>query len=757
MNNNFRVIRSLVLTCVFIAVLFPVQSKAQTATLRVQVISNKDGAPLIGANVRLLSYDNKKLKQGGTTGKHGFIGFSGIAAKKYRLVISFVGFKTSKKIIELKEGEIKNIIIRLRVSTSNLPELTVTGETNVTTGNVGVQQISPADIERVPSPSVGGDLVSYLRTLPGIIQTSGRGGNLYIQGGIPSQNKVLVDNMPVIKPFHILNLFSAFPAQTVQNVDVYTAGFGAKYRDVNSAVIDVTLRPGNYNKWEESISASPYLASLELEGPINKGTTSLLLLGRKSLIGQTSSAIYGDKKHIKFSDITARLSSHGQNVTCNATVLYTYDRGRINPAREIGLSWKNVVIGGNCLVFSPNLKNPLNITAGYSYFRNQTASHTAKTRYSSISNFFLKFNSKANAGNIAIHYGANFSGRQYSFSLHQRFTNSYAFGSSDQGILSAYLAMVYSNSFLSIRPSIGVLYTFHQTPAFEPRLRLAFHPGGNKNIEISMAGGKYYQTNFAISDVRNAGSVFQFWQPIGKNEHSLPRAIHALIGYKQRIDNFVINLDGYIKNYKHILVPKWTPVARFNTTTAPANGFAHGFDLQVKFDKQPFFFSLKYGYADVVFKAASKNLGAWIKAPVFRYHPAFDQRHKVNVLASYKTRAITANISWSFGSGQPYTKVYGFDLVPDILKRFYPLVILTSPGTARALYSRPYGQRLPTYHQLDISVEHTFKFSKSFSLKTKAGAINLFDRKNILYFDSNSLQRVNQPGILPYIAIQTTF
>ena len=80
-------------------------------------------------------------------------------------------------------------------------------------------------------PSVGGepDLAQYLQVLPGVIFTGDQGGQLYIRGGAPIQNKVLLDGMIIYNPFHSIGLFSVFDTDIIKQVEVLTGGFGANY------------------------------------------------------------------------------------------------------------------------------------------------------------------------------------------------------------------------------------------------------------------------------------------------------------------------------------------------------------------------------------------------------------------------------------------------------------------------------------------------------------------------------------------------
>src|SRR6202007_2836734 len=102
--------------------------------------------------------------------------------------------------------------------------------------------------------------------------TGDQGGQLYIRGGTPVQNKVLLDGMIVYNPFHSIGLFSVFDNDIIRNADVYTGGFGAEYGGRISSIMDITTRDGNKKRVAGKIAASPFGAKVLVEGPIIKYT-----------------------------------------------------------------------------------------------------------------------------------------------------------------------------------------------------------------------------------------------------------------------------------------------------------------------------------------------------------------------------------------------------------------------------------------------------------------------------------------------------
>ena len=106
--------------------------------------------------------------------------------------------------------------------------------------------VSANQIKALPSAGGQTDLAQYLPVLPGIISTGDQGGQIYIRGGSPIQNRIMIDGMTIYNPFHSIGFFLRFLKQkTIRTVDVLTAGFNAEYGGRVSAIIDIKTREGN--------------------------------------------------------------------------------------------------------------------------------------------------------------------------------------------------------------------------------------------------------------------------------------------------------------------------------------------------------------------------------------------------------------------------------------------------------------------------------------------------------------------------------
>ena len=723
---------------------------AQTdGIVRGVVTSAEDGEVLQGANIILTGVDSD-IRRTAVTDANGFYEIRNVVPARYRVRTSYVGFATHQDTLDVS-AERRSYNVALSPTAQRLDEVRVEVERGGTQRQAGLQTVGAQDLDRIPTPGPGGDLASYLQTLPGVVAGGDRGGGFNIRGGKTSQNLFLVDNLPLVKPLHISNFYSSFPQGAVKGADVYAGGFGAEYMGKISAVVDVTLRKGNMQEYAGSASVSPFVSSARVEGPIEKGRQSFLAIVRRSTVEETG-PLLGRDVPLSFYDVTGRYSLQREGASCSLTGLRTHDKGRLSNERNTELSWSNTAVGGRCLLFGTGLDHALKISAGYTRFENSAGRVDSAERTAGLQRGFFDLEQEREMSWGTLQLGMRAQFTSYKFEVDQKFTFSQS-GRPFGGAL---------NAFGSVETELGEHFTFAPSlgfqvhsrtfpPTYEPRLRLTYRPDGTDQQEVSLALGKYHQMSQGITDTQDAGTEFTIWTPEPVTD-TPPRALHGILGYQQRIlDNLDVSVEGYVKDIANIAVPEWSVLDRFETDLTPAGGLTYGVDARVELTINSFYLFAGYGWSRVTYEAAQDDLGAWIEGSVFEFSPSHDQRHQVNVVSEFQVGDASANLSWEFGSGRPYTRAYGFDLAPDIASQLTPPV--NESGQALVLFDEPYGERLPSYHRLDASVSRPFDLSSRTTLEAKVGAINVYDRRNIFYYDISRDNVVNQIPIYPYMSI----
>lgn len=728
-------------------------ASAGDATLRIRVFSEEDGLPVPGANVLLIA--EEETIAAGSTNSDGYLQFSDIQADAYQLRVSFLGYQTYETEVRLVANYVIIEEVNLLPAVEELEELLIEAADGAAFREAGRQRISPRDLDRIPTPGPGGDLAMYLQTLPGVVTAGDRGGEMFIRGGTPSQNIILMDDIQLTQPFHISNLFSAFPGHAIQDAEFYAGGFGAEYAGGISSVIDVSLRQGNMRSYTGETSVSPYLASVYAEGPIVSDWQSLLVSGRKSMIHHTAGALTGEENPMEFYDLLFRYTNQLSNLTCNITGLHTYDQGQINPIRDLNLTWMNTALGGRCLVFDPILNHAYDLSVGVSHYRNTEGTPGHTERQADIWRLNVKVERDYDLMELPIRLGLKWHVSSYSALLDERF----ALSSDLHGrvaSLQGYATTTWEpTDNLILYPGLTSQFSTGMfTPSFEPRLRLTYRPFGGEFSEISVAGGRYVQLIENLTDERDAGTVFSVWKPVDMLGKPKPTAWHGILGYRQRMGNrFEATIEGYIKHLQNIAVSKWTPEARFEIETVFADGLSYGADLRAEYDHNSLYLLFGYDWSIVSYEAGVDDLGAWIDGEIHNYHPSHDIRHQLSAMAAYEVAGFTTSVRWELATGQPYTRIRGNDIVIPLPNRNPQ----TYPGTVMTIFDEPFGARLPSSHRLDVSVERNFEFSPRLSFQTEIGAINIYDRNNIFYYDSATFQRVDQMPFLPYFAISANY
>jgi hypothetical protein len=726
----------------------------QTATVRGFVTDAADGQPLPGANVALERAGADLL--GTATDADGFYQVSRIPPGTYVLRVSFVGYAPYVDTLALGRGDLLTRNVALLGSPQGLEEVVVEAGGGAAAVTAGLQSVRPGDLARVPTPGTTGDLATYLQILPGIVALGDRGGQLFVRGGTPAQNLVLMDGILVYQPFHIIGFFSAFPEDLISYADVYAGGFGAQYTGRISSVIDVSMRNGNKQRFAGSAAAAPFQTSVTLEGPLEAGKVSFLASFRESLVEQTAPALIGRELPFRFGDRFVKVHAElGGRKQLSFVALRTHDQGFIDPegraAARDAARWQNSVYGLRYLSLPQRLPLLAEFIVSTSAVENSVGTEERPERLSSARRINTEANITHYLGPTQLQWGvfARTLLLEYQFGgLFQDFD----FDDVARIEVGLYVdADIDVSDRLRLNPGVAVL-SFPESfdASIEPRLRAVWRPGGpGGRHQWSGALGLYHQAITGVTDERDAGSAFIAWLAPGPRLGTAS-AVHAIAGWQYDAGaGLQTSVEGYYKHLRDLAVPIWSSLARFTTTLQAANGKAYGVEARAELQRKRFYGYAGYALSWVAYEARQENFGLWFGEPLQRYHPPHDRRHQLNVLASVKLAGFDASIRWQYGSGLPFTRPLGFD---EWVPMNQLVDVLHAPGATRLLYNRPYTGRLPTYHRLDVSVERSFDVGPA-RLTLQGGVINAYDRANLFYFDLFTARRVDQLPLLPFFGL----
>ena len=703
------------------------EAGAQNAVVRGYITDDADGQPLQGVNVVLT--DDGDTFLGAATDRDGLYAISGIPPGRYYLEAKYVGYLTARDTIDLAENQILLYSVALEETVGELNELLVESEREGggAAGIIaGLQSITPRDIQLIPSPDLSGDLASYLVTLPGVVASGDQGGQLFIRGGEPTQNQVLMDGILIYQPFHLIGFYSAFPSAILNVSDVYAGGFGAKYGGRMSSVIDISTRNGN----------------------------------KRRLSGEM---IIDAQLPYSFNDQFAKIHALTSETTqASVTALRSFDRGILGAQTAAQgdsvknqVTWKNNAIGGRFVMLPTRIPVQAEILVSFSSIENSFGPAEAPTRYSKAQEINASANVTHFSGFTDISWGMYFKFNQLDSELSgifQDLTEDSAFVSEAGGYIQTDIPVLHGDELdFNVEPGLRLSSFPSKGRNFiEPRVRAILTYGIHR---FSAAAGMYYQEFVGLADRRDAGDVFTAWtsSPTG----AVPRAIHVLGGYQIQPTSWLrVAVEAFYKDLDNLSVAEWTSFPRFTIGLQPAEGTVRGGDARIEVNAGPFYGFLNYGYSKVEYIAKQTEIEYWFGPGGYAYSPPHDRRHQANALGSLTFGSFTFNARWQYGSGLPYSEALGFD---EFVLMDGPEDMFADAGETRVLYTYPYGGRLPDYHRLDVSAEYTFELSDNVALTALASGTNAYDRTNLFYIDLFTLERLDQLPFIPAVGLKLAF
>lgn len=751
-----------------------IQAQDNTGTVRGFVYDKTSGEPILFTNVYL-----KGTTMGASTDVNGFYSITRIPAGNYTLMSTYLGYDTAMAQITVKPGSIISQQLFLNKSSISLSEIQVSAEKQeqLTSVKVSVETVTAKQISQIVSVGGESDIAQYLQVLPGVVFTGDQGGQLYIRGGSPVQNKVLLDGMIIYNPFHSIGLFSVFETDIIKNAEVHTGGYNSNHGGRISAVMDITTRDGSQNRLKGKIGASPFLGRILLEGPLAKPKNpdalapTFIIAGKSSYLNRTSPVLYSyaDSNGLPFSfnDIYAKTTFKARNGSKLSLFGFNFN-DRVNFRQIADIKWNSVGMGANFVLIPEGSTSLISGTMAYSDYQTTQVESDGAPRESGISGFngnltITQFLAKDEVvfGFDVVGFGTNFSFTNPSGIILNQDANTTE--------LAGFFKYKYVSDKLVFEPGLrGHYYSSLSEFSVEPRLGLKYNM--TKKIRLKFAGG-YYSQNLisAVSDRDVVNLFFGFLS----GPDNLPRTFdgepvtsklqksrHAIGGIELDFGKFFeFNFETYIKDFNQL-----TNINRdkiFEDITAfedkpdflkkdfiVERGQAYGFDFRLKYDRKRF-----YAWATYSWTYVDRFDG------IRTYNPSFDRRHNVNLVTTYnfgETGNWELSGRWNFGSGFPFTQTQGF--YPDVnfgggVNTDY----LSQNGNLGINYAEFNQGRLPTYHRLDVSVRHTVALSDRSDLDLNFSVSNFYNRENIFYFDRVRFARVNQLPILPSFGMTLTF
>ncbi|MBL4587120.1 MAG: TonB-dependent receptor [Flavobacteriales bacterium] len=743
---------------------------AQTGKVKGFVYDKDNGEAVLFTNVIL-----EGTTLGAATDVNGYYLIQNVPVGNHKLIITYLGYDTLSVDVKVYEDRITSQNMYLQKSSIKLGmvEISADRQEALTEVRTSVTKLTPKEMKRVPSVSGEADLAQVLQVQPGVVFTGDQGGQLYIRGGSPIQNKVLLDGMIIYNPFHSIGFFSVFDTDIIKTADIYTGGFNAEFGDRISSIMDIKTRDGNRKKFSGKLSVNPFGANVILEGPILKlkedrgGSLSYLISGKTSYLEQTSKVLYKyvDEAGLpfNFNDIFAKITYNGNSGSKLNLFGFSFN-DQVSFQSISNYKWNSYGVGANVLIVPQGSTVLLEPYFNYSNYKIElTESGIEDRRFSQIGGFTGGMNFTYYLGKSELKFGPFLQGFQtrYEFvnSVGQKIGNDEAQNTTDFGV---YIKFKWSyKDKIVLEPSFRVHY-YASLGIASPEPRLGAKWNLTKWLRIKYAFGLYSQNFISANSDRDVVNLFYGFltapeavfkydsesASYNKVKNPLQRAMHNIAGVEVDLGKRVsINVEGYMKNFLQVTNVNRNKVVASDPDFISETGKAIGVDFVVKYSYKRLYMWAVYSLSRV-----DRNDG------INQYFPVFDRRHNVNLVGAYtfgKNLNWEASVRWNLGSGFPFTQTAGFYenvQFDDGVNTDYT----TQNGTLGVEYGELNKGRLPFYHRLDISIKRTIEIGTT-SLQVVIGVTNTYNRENIFYIDRVRYERVNQLPILPSLGLSWRF
>ncbi|MBF8295151.1 MAG: Plug protein [Bacteroidetes bacterium] len=682
----------------------------------------------------------------------GFYFISKLPPGTYEISASSIGYVKASRTVVLRDIKSFELNFQLPPVPIESQEVLVTAprkKLDLETKKTSVHVLERHELKLVP---VAGqqDLLQSLKILPGIVSTSDVSSRFYVRGGAGDQNLFLFDGIRIYYPFHALGIYSVFSPEMVDNVEVYTGAFPPGFGGKLSSVVNITARDGRADRIAARANVNFLSSEFSIEGPaISK--TSFIINARKSISSKTFGDVLGQNVPLDFYDATVKLSTQPGGVQkFDITFLTSGDKLKSRSPLEPEYSWRNngLAFSGSGLPSAKMFVNWLIYMSSYTANRSSTATGSVTSATTSVKEQGLRVNATVYTGPEDLYYF----GFDFGFpTLDYTFVNRLGLNQIIQSSLLDVSAWIRYQTTLGplqidggFHLEVGAL--FDGSPPereIQPRLNASYLLAGTWRAKGSI--GRFTQRMLTVGNEDDVISIFDAWIRVPK-ELPTEQADHYVIGISGSLtEQATINAEAYYKDYNSLVVYNRDKIEATDPDYIKGSGQSYGAEVTIRSHSS--FVDL---YAVYSLSWAKIDNGGLI------YYPRYDRRHHIHLMAiTHPVKGLTATVRWEFGSGFPFSQTVGyFDRLT--LDNALPGQFELETGSPFIILGPKSAARLPAYHRMDINIAYTFNL---LGLDCSMGAdlLNVYNSKNIFYFDRKTGERVNMLSFFPSATVTVAF
>lgn len=751
-------LKTLLLKQVLIILLFflSLESVAQVYCLKGFVLQEDTKMTLPSANIIIL-----ETNQGSVSDKEGRFTFF-LKGGEYTIEVSYMGYSTYNQKISLYSDS--TVLINLTLAEHEIKEVVVSDnkkQQNITNPQTGLVKLSMLDMKKVPVFLGESDPVKAIRLTPGV-QAGGEGNaGIFVRGGDPGQNLILLEDMPIYNATHLLGLYSVFNPMIVKSASIYKGGYSSTYGGRASSLIKIGLIDGIPEKTEVEGNIGILSSSIGVRTPLFKGKASLLMGGRLSylqLLQSIFKTIHVFNKSLEnnlynFNDFNARLEA--QLSSKNKLIINTYSGVDRYKSIHSSIELENQMDWGNRAatlkwIHLFNAETSWANTIGFTtYFFNLDAAYRqygVKLKTSIKDPFFRSEIMLAlpkhfiQAGlETTIHsiipestdvkvdevlYNSNLRFRSGEASLF--FNDTYELNSKIsiiaglRGTFYAHLGAYdkYSTDAQGIVTDVthfGKNKIVKGYNCLEPRMSAVYKSSENNSFKASLS--RNYQFIHLIS-VGTVSLPTDIWFPSTINVKP-EYTDQFTLGYFRNFNknNYEASFEIYFKHLNNVIEFKNSLLTNyknneFEESITHGIGYSFGAEWYVRKNEGPFTGWLSYTLAWSIRKFKELNDGEY-------FFGKYDRRHEIALTIQYQVSK-----HWSLSSVFIYSTGNAMTL---------PAGRYMIQGEIVNEYTSVNGFRMPAYHRMDISATHTRKVNDKYESSWNFSVYNVYNRANPYY------------------------
>lgn len=741
------------LSIILLLIIFTLPGFAGTVTLSGYLKDKASGEALIGANVYV-----PQLKTGVVTNPYGFYSLS-IPQGSYTVNFSYIGYQAQSPVVELKEN--KQMDIHLEEDSKVIEEVVISSEKkdrNVENLQMSMEKVQVKMIKKLPAFMGEVDVLKSITLLPGI-QNGGEGSSgLYVRGGGPDENLMILDEAPVYNASHLMGFFSVFNSDAIKDVQVYKGGIPAEYGGKASSVIDIRMKDGNSKQLGVSGGIGNISSRLTMEGPIIKDKWSFIVSGRRTYadyLGRLAGLEALKENKLYFYDLNLKTNIKINEKNKLYFSAYTGD-DYFKAGESIYMRWGNLtgtarwnhlfsnkLFSNTSLIFSKydyNLGVPKGSADEFDW-----TSQIRDYNFKQDLNWYLNKNNRLTLGfNVIYHHfepGQIDAGEKSYFS-DIKLTNYNAIDNSvyisNEQSIGARLTLRYGLRYSYFQQIGKGKVTEYQNPEqpnedevtgnkeygagklipppynnLEPRLGIKYQLTTESSIKASY--NRMAQNLHLISNT-NSPTPLDIWLP--SNTYIEPLIANQVgLGYFRNFKEnmFETSIETFYKKMNHVIDYKDGAELflkeNLETELLHGSGYAYGLELYTKKQEGKLTGWLSYTLSRSMRKVPGINEGK-------EYPSSYDRTHNVSVVANYElNKRWNFASTWVFSTGNPTS---------------YPVAKYDVQGNTMYFYSARNSDRIPDYHRLDISVTYDFKKNDHKKVKQSLNfaVYNVYARRN---------------------------